>query len=151
MLNKIILLFIFISTIIKADEYQDFIDMCNDVRVSSFVTVSNYSSLGDSINGAKMDIKSSLAEEFSGVLIESELIQKKFSSKDIYKKELTTYLKSSTKGWVFPKYLYIYDNKTSFYKYDKSNDLLTINAKLKCNKRIYRELEKKLDLLEFNK
>lgn len=147
---KRFIIIILLTLTIQADEYQEFKELCQDIKISSHVTVSKYDTFEDSLNSLKMDALKGLAEEFTGVLIDSSFIQKKYADKDNYKSEIKTYLKTQTNGWIFPKYLYIYDNKTSYYKYDKNQDLLTINAKLRCNKRVFRELNTKLRLMESN-
>ena len=146
MLKILVYLSLIIS--LKASDYQEFKELCSEVRVSSSISVSKYKNLEDSIEAGKIKILKSLSEEFTGVLVESKFIVKKYSNKDGYKKEIISYLKTQSNGWLFPKYLYIYDNKTSYFKFDKINDLLTINAKLKCNKRVYRALNSKISNLD---
>nr|MBL0721025.1 hypothetical protein [Sulfurovaceae bacterium] len=147
-MKKLLLLLCCLVSLYGNDkDYQEFKEMCQNIRISSHITVSKYETFEDSLNSLKMNALKSLAEEFTGVLIESEFIQKEYSDKNNYKQEIQTYLKTQTNGWIFPKYLYLYDNKTSFYKYDKAIDLLTLNAKLRCNKRVYRELNTKLNTM----
>jgi hypothetical protein len=92
-------------------------------EVSSFATVSNYNSLEDSIDSVKMKIRINLSEYFTGALVNSEFIVKKYLNKNSYKKEIKLYLKTQISSWIFPKYLY---NDTSYFKYDKIKSLILI-------------------------
>ena len=139
---------ILVAVFANANEYKEFKEMCDDVQVTSGVTVSNSNSVEESIIKVKMKAQQDLAEEFIGVLVESEFIINEEESRDGYKEKLQSYLKTSTSGWIFPKYLYIYENGTRYYTYNEKRDWLTINAKLRCNKRVFRELKNKIDLAE---
>lgn len=148
MFKKLLFLVVFSLSLLKADRFEEFKELCEDIEVISFVSLSNYKSLEDGLKNLKLNIKGELAEQFSGVWVENNFTKEVEEKNKKYKREVESYLKASAKGFIFPKYLKVHNNE--IYKYDKSNDLITMKAKLYCKKRVYREL-KRHTLLEMNK